>query len=58
VICISFLLGSWWALISAGLIGVLFVIRTALEDRMRIDKLAGYREYTNEVRYRLLTIVC
>lgn len=58
MICISFLLGSWWALISAGLIGVLFVIRTALEDRMRIDKLAGYREYTNEVRYRLLTIVC
>ena len=53
--CIALALGSWWAMIPASLIGILFVIRTALEDRMLIDELPGYREYTTQVRYRLLT---
>jgi protein-S-isoprenylcysteine O-methyltransferase Ste14 len=30
------------------------VIRTALEDRMLQEELAGYKEYTQEVKYRLL----
>lgn len=47
-------LGSWWALIPAGSIGVIFVIRTALEDRMLHEELAGYREYASQVRYRLV----
>ena len=54
IICVVFTLGSWWALIPGGLIGVLFVIRTALEDRMLQAELPGYAEYARRVRYRLL----
>ena len=37
-------------LIPAGLFGVTFVIRTALEDRMLHEELTGYREYAGKVR--------
>lgn len=46
-------LGSLWALIPAGACAVLFVVRTALEDRTLQEKLPGYREYAGRVRYRL-----
>jgi protein-S-isoprenylcysteine O-methyltransferase Ste14 len=48
------IMGSWWALIPAGLAGMLFVVRTALEDRTLHAELAGYVEYARQVRYRLL----
>jgi protein-S-isoprenylcysteine O-methyltransferase Ste14 len=32
----------------------LFMLRTALEDRFLQDELAGYRDYANRVRYRLI----
>ncbi len=54
VIFIPLLLGSWWALIPGGLIAVLYVIRTALEDRMLQAELPGYAEYAARVRYRLV----
>jgi protein-S-isoprenylcysteine O-methyltransferase Ste14 len=47
-------LGSWWALIPSVLIVGLFVYRTYREDQMLIEGLAGYTEYTQKVRYRLL----
>jgi len=47
-------LGSLWALIPAGLVMCLMVIRTALEDRTLLEELDGYREYAQGVRYRLL----
>jgi protein-S-isoprenylcysteine O-methyltransferase Ste14 len=47
-------LGSLWALLPAGLSALLYVIRTALEDRTLHEELAGYREYARRVRYRLL----
>jgi protein-S-isoprenylcysteine O-methyltransferase Ste14 len=47
-------LGSPWALISGGLAALLFVVKTAAEDRMLREGLAGYREYAARVRYRLL----
>ncbi len=50
---IAFVLGSWWALAPSGLIGVLYVVRTALEDRMLQEELPGYHEYAQKVRYRL-----
>jgi protein-S-isoprenylcysteine O-methyltransferase Ste14 len=50
---IAFVLGSWWALVPAGMIGVLYILRTALEDRMLQEELPGYREYAQKVRYRL-----
>jgi protein-S-isoprenylcysteine O-methyltransferase Ste14 len=47
-------LGSPSALISGGLAALLFVVKTALEDRMLQAELPGYREYAERVRYRLL----
>jgi protein-S-isoprenylcysteine O-methyltransferase Ste14 len=53
-LCIPLFLGSWWALIPGGLIAILFVIRTALEDRALQNELPGYADYAQRVRYRLL----
>jgi protein-S-isoprenylcysteine O-methyltransferase Ste14 len=50
---ISLVLGSIWALVPGGLIDILFIVRTALEDRTLQAELAGYREYAQNVRYRL-----
>jgi protein-S-isoprenylcysteine O-methyltransferase Ste14 len=47
-------LGSPWALISGGLAALLFVVKTALEDRMLQAGLPGYDEYAQRTRYRLL----
>ncbi len=47
-------LGSLWAVVP-GVIGTVAVIfRTYLEDRFLQKELAGYKEYTKKVRYRLL----
>lgn len=54
VLCMPVLLGSLYALIPAGLIAGLFVVRTALEDRTLRAELAGYEEYAREVRWRLV----
>jgi protein-S-isoprenylcysteine O-methyltransferase Ste14 len=48
------ILGSVWTFIPAGLIVLLTVVRTALEDRTLIEELDGYRGYAQRVRYRLL----
>jgi protein-S-isoprenylcysteine O-methyltransferase Ste14 len=56
--CMTLFLGSWWALVPAGLIALLMVIRTALEDRTLQAELPGYAEYAQRVRYRLLPGVC
>jgi protein-S-isoprenylcysteine O-methyltransferase Ste14 len=54
VFCLALELGSWWSLLPAGLIAALFVVRTALEDRMLHEELSGYRAYASQVRHRLL----
>lgn len=48
-----FLLDSWWAFIPVLVALTIIVIRTALEDQTLQEKLAGYRDYTNNVRFRL-----
>ena len=53
MISIPALLGSLWALIPGSLIGALFILRTALEDRTLFRELPGYPEYAGRVRYRL-----
>ena len=50
----SLALGSLWALLPAGLIACLLVVRTALEDQTLHDELPGYSDYAQRVRYRLL----
>ena len=52
--CMALFLGSWWALVPASLIGMLMVLRTALEDRTLQAELPGYAEYAQRVLYRLL----
>jgi protein-S-isoprenylcysteine O-methyltransferase Ste14 len=47
-------LGSLWTLIPAILIVISIIIRTALEDKTLQQKLPGYREYAEKVRYRLI----
>lgn len=46
-------LGSLYALIPAVLIVGLFTLRTHLEDRLLHEELEGYREYAENVRFRL-----
>jgi protein-S-isoprenylcysteine O-methyltransferase Ste14 len=48
------LLGSLWALIPGLMAAVLMVVRTSFEDPMLQAELPGYREYTQQVRYRLV----
>ena len=47
-------LGTFWGLIFAGMTGVLFVIRTALEDATLKRELPGYAGYAENVKYRLI----
>jgi protein-S-isoprenylcysteine O-methyltransferase Ste14 len=47
-------LGSWWALVPALAISVLFAQRAAHEDRFLAEHLEGYREYAARVRFRLV----
>jgi protein-S-isoprenylcysteine O-methyltransferase Ste14 len=46
-------LGSWVALTPLVLMTLLFLRRTAIEDRMLIGELSGYASYAERVRYRL-----
>jgi protein-S-isoprenylcysteine O-methyltransferase Ste14 len=48
------MLGSLWALIPGGLSAVLMIVRSALEDKMLLNELDGYREYAGRVLYRLI----
>ena len=50
----ALMLGSWWALVPGVLIAVIFVVRTALEDRMLQAELPGYADYAKSVRHRLI----
>lgn len=54
MLCYPLSLGSLYSLIPAVIIGILFFIRTALEDKTLQEELPGYREYAQKVRYRLL----
>lgn len=54
---VSLMLGSWFGLIGTILPGGVLVLRTALEDRELQAKLGGYRDYAQQVRYRLIPLV-
>ena len=47
-------LQSVWALVPGGLVAVLLILRTGLEDRTLQKELPGYREYARRVRWKLL----
>jgi protein-S-isoprenylcysteine O-methyltransferase Ste14 len=51
------ILGSWWAFVPVGLLVLLFIARTALEDETLKTELPGYREYATRTRHRLMPFV-
>jgi protein-S-isoprenylcysteine O-methyltransferase Ste14 len=53
-LAIPLILGSLWAYVPAVLGELLFIVRTALEDRTLHEELDEYREYAQQTRYRLL----
>jgi protein-S-isoprenylcysteine O-methyltransferase Ste14 len=48
------LLGSFWAIIPSIGSATFYILRTILEDDTLISELPGYREYTQETRFRLV----
>jgi protein-S-isoprenylcysteine O-methyltransferase Ste14 len=54
MIGIPLVLGSYWALVPGGFIGILFIIRTALKDKFLQAELPEYKGYARKVRYRLV----
>ncbi len=53
-LAVPVILGSWWGLIPQGMIVVLLILRTVLEDWALAEKLEGYKEYSQKVRFRLI----
>ena len=51
------ILGSWWGFVLSGILMIMIVIRTALEDQMLQRELPGYTEYAARVKYRLIPLV-
>ena len=51
---VALVLGSAWALVPMALVIVLFVWRTALEDRALRQELAGYEDYVRMTPFRLV----
>jgi len=49
-----FVLSSLWAFVPIGVMTLLLVIRTALEDKTLHKELPGYTEYAQKTRYRLV----
>ena len=52
-IFIPIALDSLWAFIPAVLLGIVMIIRTALEDKTLQIELPGYKEFAQKTRYRL-----
>ena len=53
----SLALASYWALVPAGLTMGVIILRTYLEDKTLAEELAGYEEYTRQVRSRLIPAI-
>jgi protein-S-isoprenylcysteine O-methyltransferase Ste14 len=49
------LLGSFWALIPAIMTVILLIVRASFEDDTLKNKLEGYKEYAETVKYRLIS---
>jgi protein-S-isoprenylcysteine O-methyltransferase Ste14 len=53
-LCLGPALASWLALAPGMAVDALFIIRTAKEDKMLVEELAGYEAYAGRVRSRLI----
>jgi protein-S-isoprenylcysteine O-methyltransferase Ste14 len=54
ILATPILLGSIWALVPGFITVILFIVRTSFEDNTLKNKLAGYKEYAERVKYRLM----
>jgi protein-S-isoprenylcysteine O-methyltransferase Ste14 len=54
MLCFPLTLGSLYTFIPAGIIAILFTLRTALEDKTLREELPGYKDYSEKVPYRLV----
>jgi len=57
VLAIPFALGTLYGLFMSGVVAILFIIRTALEDLTLKKELKGYLEYSRKVKYRLIPYI-
>ena len=57
ILAYPLILGSWWGFVLGGVLAIVVVIRTALEDRMLLEGLQGYSKYARRVKYRLIPLV-
>ena len=57
ILAYPLILGSWWGFVLGGVLAIMVVLRTALEDRMLLGELQGYSEYARRVKYRLIPLV-
>jgi protein-S-isoprenylcysteine O-methyltransferase Ste14 len=48
------LFGSLWSLLPIGLMMILLITRTSLEDQTLLNELRGYLEYSERTRYRMI----
>jgi len=53
-LAVPVMLNSLWAFVPSVLLALLFIVRTALEDKTLQEELEGYEAYAQRVRYRLL----
>jgi protein-S-isoprenylcysteine O-methyltransferase Ste14 len=51
------LFGSLWSIVPAGILIILHLIRTHLEDKTLVSELKGYREYSLHTRYRIIPLI-
>jgi len=51
---VALLLGSWWGVVGALALIALVARRAVLEERMLRERLPGYAEYAERVRYRFV----
>jgi protein-S-isoprenylcysteine O-methyltransferase Ste14 len=54
MVAIPLIIGSVYGLIPVGVMILLLIVRTSLEDRTLRNELEGYTEYAQRVKYRLL----
>jgi len=53
-IALPFLLESLWTFLPVTLTFIIIFVRTALEDKVLQEKLEGYQNYSQNIRYRLI----
>ena len=54
---IPLILGSFWGLIVFAFYPIIIVIRILNEEKVLLDGLEGYKEYTQKVKYRLIPFI-